>query len=99
MRHLSEPRDVTPVITGTFQIEALGAIKQRIYDLEKQYQNSLDAEGVSQNLDDISGATVVLTGNTVIQIYVFTLDAEFDTGTYTFAFEEKAPNVETATTL
>lgn len=99
MMHLSELRDVTPVITGTFPIEALGSIKQKIYDLENQYQNSLDTNGVSQNLDDIAGANVVLTGNTPYQIYVFTLDTVFATGTYTFAFVEKAPNVETASNL
>lgn len=99
MNAFSQTRDITPVITGTFPIEALGAIQQKIYALEDQYTKSLDASGVSQNLDDITGATTVITGKTPYQIFVFTLDVVFATGTYTFAFEEKAPNVETATTL
>lgn len=99
MNFLSQVRDITPVITGTFPIEALGAIQQRIYALEDQYAKSLDASGVSQGLVDIAGATTVLTGKTPYKIFVFTLDVAFATGTYTFAFEETAPNVETATTL
>jgi hypothetical protein len=94
MRNFQEFRDVTPTITGTLPIEAISAVAQKIYQLEEQYVNSLDEDGVSQGLSDLADATVILTGNTPYKIYVFTLTTTFATGTYAFTFVESAPNVE-----
>ncbi len=98
-RHLSEPRDISVSITGAVAPEAIGAIGQKIYQLEDQYEKSLDETGTSQNLTDLAAVNIVLTGNTPFKIYVFELTTTFATGTYAFTFVESAPNVESSTVL
>lgn len=100
LRALTEVRDVNIVITGApMPIDAYDAITRKVKDFEGQYIYSLDEAGVSQGLTDVTAVKSVLTGNTPYQIYVFDLTTDFAGGVYTFAFVEKAPNVESATSL
>ena len=100
VRHLTEVRDVTIVIRGApMPIDAYKAVNTKVEQLESQYLNSLDEDGVSQNLVDLAAAKSVITGATPFKVYVFDLTTDFAAGTYTFAYGETAPNVETATTL
>lgn len=100
LRALTEVRDVDIVITGApMPIDAYDAIVQRVKDLECEYVDSLDEAGVPQGLVDVAAVKSVITGKTPYQIYVFDLTTDFTGGVYTFAFVEKAPNVEAATSL
>lgn len=100
LRALTEVRDVEIVVTGApMPIDAYDAIVQRVKDLECEYVDSLDEAGVSQGLTDVAAVNSVVTGKTPYQIYVFQLTTDFAGGVYTFAFVEKAPNVESATSL
>ena len=100
LRALTETRDVTITITGApMPIDAYDAITRRVKDLECKYRNSLDETGTSVGLTDVTAVKSVITGNTPYQIYVFDLTTDFAGGVYTFAFVEKAPNVDSATSL
>jgi len=99
LRALTEVRDITLTITGVTSIDALDAVSDTLKDLECQYVNSLDDAGVTQGLTDLAAAKTVITGKTPYNIYVFDVTTDFAGGVYTFAFVEKANNVEEATSL
>ena len=100
MNHITELRDVEIVVSGgAMPIDAMKAVVNKVEQLERQYENSLDEAGVPQGLVDLAVAKSVLTGTTPFKIYVFDLTTDFAGGVYTFAYVETAPNVETATSI
>ncbi len=96
----SEVRDIDIAITGApMPIDAYSSIIREVQNLECKYLNSLDVDGVSQGLVDVTAIKTAITGKLNSQLYVFDLTTDFAGGVYTFAFIEKAPNVESATSL
>lgn len=99
-KNFSELRPITLTITGTpINLDGYRAIIAKAQELENQYENSLDEDGVSSGLTNLTAAKAVLTSNNPYKVYIFDLTTVFATGTYTFDFVEEAANTETATSL
>lgn len=96
MRHLSELRPVDITVTGEANDNVRKAAENRVYELERKYENALNEDGELPEgaLPNIVAAPIVVTTNTPYKVYSFILDANFTTGTYEFAFVEEAPNNE-----
>ena len=96
--NFSNRRDVTVTITGApMPLDAYKAVYKKVEEFEDKYYNSLNESGTSEGLTNITAASAVLTGTTAYKVYAFTVTTVYATGTYTFAFIEAAPNVESLT--
>lgn len=94
MSAFSEIRDVIikyDAVPVAFPIDGYAAVVNKVREIEEKHAQ------VAQ--PDLTAAKVVLTGRTPYKIYVFDLTSVMATGTYTFEFQEVAPNVDAATTL
>lgn len=79
--------------TADLTYEAVEAAIARVRKIEEVYAVNPAA------VTDLTAATVVLTGKTPFKVFIFTATTVKATGSYTFALEEVAPNVETSTVL
>jgi len=92
---LKAKRPVSVSVTGApMDPVAYRGVDFKVRELEEQYENSLNAAGVSSGLTDLTAAKCIVTVNHPNRIYVFNLTTVFATGTYTFAYVESAPNTE-----
>ena len=88
-----EGRNLTITETGAFSIDGHQAVLEIIKGFEQRVTDGETIANITSNVK------VTGTGKTPFRIYVFNMQANFTTGTYTFAFLEVAPNADEATNL
>lgn len=94
MSAFKEVRDVIikyDAVAVAFPIDAYASIAAKVREIEDRH--------VLVAQTDLTASKIVLTGRTPYKIYVFDITSVMATGTYTFEFQEVAPNVDEATTL
>lgn len=97
MRAYSEPREIDVTISTadgvTMPLDAVRSVTESIKSMESLLQSTPDNKLTEKDVTDVS---TILTGQSVDNVYKFTVTIDFTNGVYSYTFEGKFANAEEA---